>query len=243
MSPIKPRPGTHGDHDRHARRTPAGGVSTDFVSEEPTPPPIDAPPAPRTATVDRIDIEMRELRQRHNELAEATWSVRHLPETIAKVDRTVEKIDGRLDGLAERVVRAEDKGEAAWNHSKEIMPKLDIILGKLGDVGRLAEGVDKANASIEAQNERLTAVETEQQLAAQRFEAHDQRDKEIEATVGRIERDVAALQTARAIEDQTARIQKRIAKARSWWFSAKGVSTVIAAIAAAAVAITAAIYR
>lgn len=235
MAPKQPRPGTSGDHDRHARRTPAGGVpSVDFQTEEPTPPPIDTPPAARTATVDRIDIEIRELRQRHNDLAEATWSVRHLPETIAKMDRTVENIDKRLDGFAERVVRAEDEGRAAWDHSKQLMPKLDTILTQLGEVKRLADGVEKTGSAVEAQNARLTAVETEQKLAAQRFEEHDKRDKEIEASVGEIKRDVAALKTARAVEGETAKAKRLIAAStRPWWRSPKGMTTVIAGVAAA----------
>ena len=232
----KQRPGTQGDHDRHARRTPAGGVAVDFITEEPTPPPIDAPPPPppgRTPTPDRIDAELRELRKSHNQLAEATWSVRHLPGQVDKMDRTLEKIDERLDRFAERVVRAEDEGHNAWDAAKQTMPKLDAILTQLGEVKRLADGVERTSASIEAQNKRLTAVETEQQLAAQRFEAHDQRDKEIEATVGRIEKDVAALKTAREVDGETAKVKKQVASLRPWWRSPKGMTTVIAGVAAA----------
>jgi chromosome segregation ATPase len=228
------RPGSHHDHTR----TPSRGVP-DFQVEDPTPPPI---AIPRSPTPDRLERELADLRAQHNQLVEATWTVRHLPEQVAKMDRTVDKIDGRLDGFAERVVRAEDKGDAAWDTAKSTMPKLDQILTQLSEVKRLADGVEKLGARGEAHDKRLSSIETEQQLAAQRFDAHDKRDQLIEATVDRIESRVGALETDKAIGDATAKQRKLIARVRPWWWSAKGVAAVLGAMATAAAAIIAAAY-
>lgn len=229
-------------HDRDRRRSDSAGVVVSVIPHEPTPPPTKLPALPavgRTPTPD----EVRRLEAKVNELVEAVgevWDARHVMRQLDRMVHVTDKLDDRLDKYAERVVHAEAIATSAWDAAKATMPKLDAILQQLGETKRLAAGVEKLADKLESNDTRLAAIETEQRLAADRFDLHDKRDQEMQQTLGRVENRVAALETARALDDNTAKVKKQVARLRPWWFSAKGVGAVVAAVAAAVATIVAA---
>lgn len=249
MSPTPKRPSTLADRDADgfaARR------ERDALHEAVLPVDDDF-----TGQYERGEIDAEELKRRRSrrptpdrvtrleEQRDAdTADVRELKVTIRdrfdRLDRHFERLDGRMDRHAERTTRAELLADDAQDAAKSLAPRLDTILTQLGDVKRLADGVERISARFEVHDKRLGAVETEQQLAKARFEDHDKRDKGIEATVHRIEKRVGELETANTVEDATAKVKKQVAKLRPWWLSGKGMATVIAAIAAAVATIYAA---
>ena len=215
----KRRPGTHRDYSR----TPGGGVPA-FVDEELTPPPSELP-RPRTPTPD-------DLRDKVNELARAVatvWPARHDGDRL-------DRLEGKIDAYTQSVARTEATAAGAWDAVKQLMPKLDVLVQQSARSEQMAVCVLAMDAKLDEFTTRFATIDTAQAVAAERFEAHDARDREIEKAVGRIDQRVAVLEQRAVVGDATAKV-KRQAAARSWWFSAKGVSTVVAAVAAAVAAI------
>lgn len=221
--PEKPRrPGTHRDYTQ----TPSRGVPA-FVEEEGTPPPQPLPVRSRTPTPDEERLE-----QKINELARAVatvWPARHDGDRL-------DRLESKIDAYTQSVARTEATAAGAWDAVKQLMPKLDVLVQQSARSEQMAACVLSMDAKMDAFAERFATIDTAQAVAAERFEAHDKRDQEIEKAVGRIDQRVAALEQRAVVGDATAKV-KRQAAARSWWFSAKGVSTVVAAVAAAVAAI------
>lgn len=194
----------------------------------------------RTPTPDELQLEAKV-----NELARAVaqvWDARHTKERFDRIEHGVDRLHERLDGYAERVVRAEEKGEGAWEAVKDLGPQLTSIQREISSTTRLADGVEQLIERMDGHSSRLGAIEKAQESAAIRFEEHDKRDQQIAASVSSIDRRVGALETAKAVADETGKVRKLVARQRSWWLSAKGVSTVVGAVAAATAVVIAAVY-
>lgn len=198
------------DDDRDRRRSPSAGAPVAAILDDVTPPPTVIPPVPgRTPTPQRIEREVAEMRAAHNALTSAVWETRNLPRQLDKLDRTLERMDERLDGYAERVVRAEDAGNSAWDAVKELGPKLDSIQRNLGETSRLADGVEKLIERMDEGDRRLVAIEKAQDVAAVRFEEHDKRDREMSAELGLVRADVAELKQHRAGDQRELALTRR----------------------------------
>jgi chromosome segregation ATPase len=210
------------------------------VIEDPTPPPRPRPVVPlsRTPSPDEVRLALAAHQaqiEEHREAFARLWPARDITDRLGRLDRTLEKLDERFDRYAERVVRAEHAGDAAWDAVKDLGPQLMQVVAIGGDVKRMAESMDRVSARFDVLDRRLSGVETEQQLAAQKFEAHDQRDQKMEQALGRVEIRVGAVEHQLAIADNTAKVVKHRdgAIVRLWLPVTKGIGAVLVAIAAA----------
>jgi len=164
-------------------------------------------------------------------------------ERFDRIDRGLENIGKQINTYSERVATAEANGKHTHDAIVALGPKLELILGLSADVKRTADSMQQMVARADVLDRRMSTVETEQRLAATKFEEHDKRDQKMETTLGRIETRVGALETARAVEDGTSKIKRLVARQRPWWFTAKGMTAVLAGIAATTTAIIAALLK
>lgn len=230
------RPSTLTDRDR--RRTPSSGIPVAVTREDPTPPPQQMPALPRTVTGDnKLDVRLDTIEQQTRELTDAmadVWGARD-------VDKRLDRMRDDLAQNTRSTVRMEAVlGELVVPTIKETMAKLDTCMHHLAASSHLAATVATIVEKLDGHGGRFGSIEQAQATAAVRFDEHDKRDQEMAAAVNLIRADVDELKQARAVDDNTNKVTKMVAKQRSWWFSAKGVSTVIAAVVAGVVAIIAA---
>lgn len=234
MSPK--RPGTQ-DDSRDRRKTPTSGVRVTAEGQDWD---------DITGQYEGEELaHMREQREPRIRLAHLEAKMDAIQEQrverFDRLDHTLERIDGRLSGYAERVIRAEHGSQSAWDAVVKIGPQLQQVVQIGGDVARMATSFEKLSTQFDAQDKRLSAIEKAQGEAAIRFEEHDKRDQAIAGQVDTIRADIDVLKRQRATvdaaADATAKVAKLVARRRAWWLSAKGVGTVLTALAAAIVTV------
>jgi chromosome segregation ATPase len=229
------------DRDEYKKKTPPAGVqvqvapetSWDDVTGQHDDPNERARLRSQRVHNSGVDIEIAHLSARLDA------GVEHRAERFDRIDHALDRIDQRLNNYSERVIRAEHGGQAAWEAVKNLGPQLQQVVAISGDIKRIADSVDRLATRADGHDTRLRAIETEQELASQKFDLHDKRDQEMQLTLDRVDTRVGQLEVARAVDDITNK-HKLVARVRPWWFSAKGVAAVVAAIAAAATGIIAA---
>lgn len=119
---------------------------------------------------------------------------------------------------------------------KEQSAKLDTCLHHISASSHIGANVQAMGAKLDGFGVELAAIKTEQQLAAERFEAHDARDLEIHALARETAGRIGAVEQQLAIADNTARVRKQAGKSaavRLWLPVTKGIGAVLIAVAAA----------
>ncbi len=236
MSDDKPRRAqTHGDAARVRRRNDSAGAPAHAIDDDKTPPPARLPILPavgRTPTPD----EVRRLETKVNELVDATartWGARdvdkrldRMQDDLADNTRSTIRMEALLDGLLGPLV-------------KEQQAKLDMCMHHIAASSHQATAIISLGSKLDTVADRLSSIEVVQRAAAERFDAHDARDREFYALASHQGQRISALEQRQTVTDATAKI-RRMASRRAWWFSAKGVGVVAAALAAAVATVIAA---
>lgn len=224
------------DRDRYRKKTPPAGVQAqlavdpadwDDVTGQTNDPDERARRRGKRDTPDRL----AHIEARLDNIAEQRR------ERFDRIDAGLERIGTRIDGYNERVITAENTSQIAWDALVALGPKLEHVAAIGGDVKRLADGMDHMIARADVIERRVSAVEVEQRLAAQKFQAHDERDQKMENTLGLVANRVGVLEVARAIDDNTARVKKLIAIPR--WYRTPWIRKLGLAIAGLIAALTA----
>lgn len=222
----KRRPGTHRDH-----ATPARGTA--FVKEEPTPPPqeMSAIAISRTPSPDEVHNTLRAMEAQlrtHTAALGEVWEARHLAEKVKSIETEL-KDNTRSTIRMEAVL-----GELVVPQVKEQMVKINECLHHLAAGSHVSASIQSLGEKLDDLNASLGGIRTEQATAAERFEAHDLRDREIEKSVHSINQRVGALEQAKAIGEATGKVKRQAT--RSLWLKSplvKAASAVLLAIAGA----------
>jgi len=215
------------------------GIPAPIVEEgTPPPTPIAGIQLPRTPTPEETRIRLAQHEQKLNELVAATervWGARD-------VDQRLDRIEKKLDGWAQTAIRNDEMIRSnLWPGVQKNTARTDELAERLAAAEQIALTLDRVAEKLDGFAGRLGAIETEQQLAAQRAESHEERDTKVAELVERIDGRVSALEQRNATEDATARVRRQtVAKIRPWWWSSKGVAAVVAAVATAITTIIAA---
>ncbi len=239
--PNKPgRARTQDDARRYDRHTPTSGVPVRVVQEEPTPPPQQMPVMPRTLTPARVDTLEDQVRELTSAIGNV-WEARDVPRRMDAFERELKdntKSTTRMEVMLNEMLLPMMKD--TQGRVNEAMHHVAASSHMVSSVNKLAEKLDTVGQNVGA---RLSAIEAEQKVAAERFEAHDQRDREFHAKITSNESRISKVEERLAIRDNTDKIKTTTKAApRSWWYSAKGVSTVLGALSLAIAGVIAAIY-
>ena len=232
MTDEKPRRAqTFGGEARHARRNPTAGAPVEYIEDEVTPPPTRLPslvgrtPTPDDGRFDRIERKVNEL----VDATSRTWGARD-------VDQRIDRLEKELKDNTRSTVRMEAVlGEMVVPHVKEQMAKLDTCLHHIASSSHLAAAVVVLGTKIDSHGARFDGIEKEQAIAAEKFDAHDQRDEEIHEVAKDAVRRIVLVEKRLAISDTTAKIRKAILP----WWRADWVKAIGLAVAAAITAATA----
>lgn len=179
---------SHHDHTR----TPTRGVPLE-VDPEVTPPP-QMPPVPvraRTPTPDELRLELDALRAHQTVLTDAVervWDARHMTKRMDAVELDL-KSNTRSTIRMEAVL-----AELVVPQIKETMAKLDLCVHHMAAGGHVASSVTALGAKLDDLRTAIGVVTLEQATAAERFDAHDARDREIEKAVRSIDKRVDVLE-------------------------------------------------
>lgn len=218
-----------GDRDR--RRTPSSGIPAGVVAEEPTPPPQPMPELviSRSASYEDIRVAITAIASKvdeHNDAIGEVWESRHFARRLVDIEKDL-KENSRVS-LRSQVLLEEFFAPLV----KEQTAKLETCLHYISASSHVAKSVADLGEKIDEQSKTLHAIEKEQVAAAEKFDAHDLRDKEIEKVVHRIDARVVVLEQYKMTTDTTAKVTKLVARA-TWWKSpiAKGLAAVLVATA------------
>ncbi len=245
MSPLKPpRAKT-----RDERSTPASGLMVSRVEadEEPTPPPQQMPVIPRTESALRLDAIETQVRTLTDGVGEV-WDARG-------ISRRMDRVEVELRDNTKSTVRTEAVlTEMVVPAVKDMMAKVDTCMHHIAASSHLAANVAQLAEKVDSGIEKLNKIEAEQKTAAERFEIHDQRDREFHTRIENNATRLTAVEGRLAIVDNTAALERkakedklaeRVSKAASvvpWYRTAKGMTAVITALATGIGVVIAAIY-
>ena len=130
-----------------------------------------------------------------------------------QLTKRMDQVETDLKANTRSTVRSEALLEILGGHIDAQTAKLETCLHYIAASSHVAASVAGLGEKIDTFGPWFAAIDTAQRVAAVRFEEHDKRDQEIEATVGRIETRVGALEQT----DKTAKISKAlIAKHNKW---------------------------
>ena len=185
---------------------------------------------PRSASHDDMRAAITAIATKldeHNSAIGEVWEARHLSERIKMMEQDLKensKATIRSEALIENLFAPLVKEHTA---------KLDTCLHYIASSSHVAASVAKLGDKIDALGKSLNGIEKEQVSAAEKFEAHDHRDKEIEVVVHRIDARVTVLEQHKMTADTTAKVKKTLVARMTWWKSpiAKGIAAVLLATA------------